>query len=171
MLLRRSAAIDSLAILPFANASHSADADYLSDGITDSLIGNLSSVPGLKVKSKNAVRKYKGGDIDAGQAGRELDVGAVLTGRIMQRGDSLSIRADLIDTRDNSEIWGENFERKPSEILSVQQDITARISEKLRLSWRRQAAISEARDRQSRGLSALPERTIFYEQVHQGRRR
>jgi len=133
-LPRRTAAIDSLAILPFANASHSADADYLSDGITDSLIGNLSSVRGLKVKSKNAVRKYKGGDVDAGQAGRELDVGAVLTGRVMQQGDLLSIRADLIDARDNSEIWGENFDRKPSEILSVQQDITARIAEKLRLN-------------------------------------
>ena len=133
-LARRTAVIDSLAILPFANASQSADADYLSDGITDSLIGNLSSLRGLKVKSRNAVRKYKGGDIDARQAGRELDVGAVLTGRIVQRGDVLSIRADLIDTRDNSEIWGENFERKTSEILSVQQDITARISGKLRLS-------------------------------------
>jgi serine/threonine protein kinase/Tfp pilus assembly protein PilF len=133
-LPRRTSAIDSLAILPFANASQSADSDYLSDGITDSLIGNLSSLRGLKVKSRNAVRKYKGGDIDAGQAGRELDVAAVLTGRIVQRGDSLSIRADLIDTRDNSEIWGENFERKTSEILSVQQDITARISGKLRLS-------------------------------------
>jgi serine/threonine-protein kinase len=133
-LLRRPAAIDSLAILPFTNASHSADADYLSDGITDSLIGNLSSVRGLKVKSSNAVRKYKSGDVDAGQAGRELDVGAVLTGRIVQRGDSLDVRADLIDTRDNSEIWGEDFERKASEILGIQQDITARISEKLRLS-------------------------------------
>jgi serine/threonine protein kinase/Tfp pilus assembly protein PilF len=133
-LMRRTATIDSLAILPFANASQSADADYLSDGITDSLIGNLSSVRGLKVKSRNAVRKYKGGDIDARQAGQELDVGAVLTGKIVQRGDSLSIRADLIDTRDNSEIWGENFERKTSEILGVQQDITSRVSGKLRLS-------------------------------------
>ncbi len=132
-LLRRTASIDSLAILPFVNASQSADADYLSDGITDSVIGNLSSLRGLKVKSRNAVRKYKGGDIDAGQAGRELDVGAVLTGRIVQRGDALSIRADLIDTRDNSEIWGENFEGKTSEILGMEQDITARISEKLRL--------------------------------------
>jgi serine/threonine protein kinase/Tfp pilus assembly protein PilF len=133
-LMTRTATIDSLAILPFANASQSADADYLSDGITDSLIANLSSLRGLKVKSRNAVRKYKGGDIDARQAGRELDVEAVLTGRIVQRGDALSIRADLIDTRDNSEIWGEEFERKTSEILSVQQDITARISGKLRLS-------------------------------------
>jgi TolB-like protein len=133
-LARRNSAIDSLAILPFANASRSADADYLSDGITDSLIGNLSSLPGIKVKSRNAVRKYKGGDLDAGQAGRELDVGAVLTGRIVEHGDSLSIRADLIDTRDNSEIWGENFERKASEILGIQQDITASISKKLRLS-------------------------------------
>ncbi len=132
-LLRRTASIESLAILPFVNASRSADADYLSDGITDSVIGNLSSLRGLKVKSRNAVRKYKGGDIDAGQAGRELDVGAVLTGRVVERGDALSIRADLIDVRDNSEIWGENFEGKTSEILSIEQNITARISEKLRL--------------------------------------
>jgi serine/threonine protein kinase/tetratricopeptide (TPR) repeat protein len=133
VLLRRTATIDSLAILPFVNASRSADADYLSDGITDSIIGNLSSLQGLRVKSRNAVRKYKGGDIDAGQAGRELDVGAVLTGRIVQRSDALSVRADLIDTRDNSEIWGENFEGKTSEILGMERDITARISEKLGL--------------------------------------
>ena len=159
VLARRTTTIDSLAILPFANASESADADYLSDGITDSLIGNLSSVAGLKVKSKNAVRKYKGGDIDAGQAGRELEVGAVLTGRIVQHGDSLSIRADLIDSRDNSEIWGENFERKTSEILSVQQDITARISGKLRLSGeekrqlaRRETANPEAYQLYLKGL-------------------
>ena len=158
-LLRRTASIDSLAILPFANASQSADADYLSDGITDSLIGNLSSLRGLKVKSRNAVRKYKGGDIDAGQAGRELDVAAVLTGRIVQHGDSLSIRADLIDTRDNSEIWGENFERKTSEILGVQQDITSRISGKLRLSGedkrqlaRRETANPEAYQLYLKGL-------------------
>ena len=132
-LPRRTASIDSLAILPFVNVSQSADADYLSDGITDSVIGNLSSLRGLKVKSRNAVRKYKGGDVDAGQAGRELDVGAVLTGRVVQRGDVLSIRADLIDVRDNSEIWGESFEGKTSEILSIEQNITARISEKLRL--------------------------------------
>ena len=158
-MVRRTASIDSLAILPFANASPTADADYLSDGITDSLIGNLSSLPGLKVKSRNAVRKYKGGDIDAGQAGRALDVGAVLTGRIVQHGDSLSIRADLIDTHDNSEIWGENFERKTSEILSVEQDITARISGKLRLSGedkrqlaRRETANPEAYQLYLKGL-------------------
>jgi serine/threonine-protein kinase len=154
-LVRRTPAIDSLAILPFANAGQSADADYLSDGITDSLIGNLSSVRGLKVKSTNAVRKYKGGDIDARQAGRELDVGAVLTGRIMQRGDSLSIRADLIDTRDNSEIWGEDFERKPSEILSVEQDITASISKRLRLS-------GEDRQQLARRETANPEAYQLY---------
>ena len=162
-LLRRTASIDSLAILPFVNASRSADADYLSDGITDSItdsvIGNLSSVRGLKVKSRNAVRKYGGGDIDAGQAGRELDVGAVLTGRVVQRGDALSIRADLIDTRDNSEIWGENFEGKTSEILGIEQDITARISGKLRLSGedkrqlaRRETANPEAYQLYLKGL-------------------
>ncbi len=159
VLRHNTASIDSLAILPFANASQSADADYLSDGITDSLIGNLSSLPGFKVKSKNAVRKYKGADIDAGLAGRELHVGAVLTGRIVQHGDSLSIRADLVDTGDNSEIWGENFERKTSDILSVEQDITARILGKLRRSGedkqqlaRRETANPEAYQLYLKGL-------------------
>src|SRR5579862_5024161 len=158
-LTRRTAAIDSLAILPFANSSQSADADYLSDGVTDSVIGNLSSLRGLKVKSRNAVRKYRGGDVDAGQAGRELEVAAVLTGRIVQRGDALSVRADLIDTRDNSEIWGENFEGKTSDILSIQRDITARISERLRLSGedkqqlaRRETANPEAYQLYLKGL-------------------
>ncbi len=130
-LVPRAAPIASIAVLPFANAGHNADGDYLSDGITDSLIGSLSSLPGLKVKSSNAVRQYKGKDADARQAGRELEVGAVLTGSIVQHGDNLSIRADLIDPRDNSELWGGNFERKASEILSVEQEIAARISDKL----------------------------------------
>ena len=131
--LPQRAAVESLAVLPFTNASHNPDADYLSDGITDTLISSLSNIGGLKVKSANAVRKYKGRDIDARQAGRDLDVRAVLTGRIVERGDRLSIRAELIDTRDSSELWGEDFERKSSELLTVQQDIANRISEKLRL--------------------------------------
>jgi TolB-like protein len=135
--LQPATAIDSLAVLPFAIASKNADTDYLSDGITDSLIRSFSTLPGLKVKSSNAVRKYKGGDTDAGKAGRELGVGAVLTGRIVvqpgRSGDNLSIAAELIDTRDSSELWGENFERKISGVLSVQQDITASILEKLRI--------------------------------------
>jgi len=134
LLQRPATAIDSLAVLPFANTSKNADTDYLSDGITDSLIRSFSTLPGLKVKSSNAVRKYKGSDTDAGKAGRELGVGAVLTGRIVVRpGDNPSIAAELIDTRDNSELWGENFERRVSDVLSVQQDITARILEKLRI--------------------------------------
>jgi eukaryotic-like serine/threonine-protein kinase len=156
-LARRATPIESVAVLPFANAGGNADADYLSDGITDSLIGSLSSLPRLKVKSSNAVRKYKGRDTDAGQAGRELEVGAVLTGRIVQRGENLSIRAELIDTRDNNELWGANFERKTSEILSVEQEITTAISEKLRVRLS-----GDDKQRLAKGATANPEAYQLY---------
>jgi len=136
-LYPHSVAITSVAVLPFVNAGQNADAEYLSDGITDTLIGNLSTLAGLKVKSSNASRKYKGPGIDAGKAGRELGVGAVVTGRITltqgQRGDNLSIEAELVDSRGNSELWGENFERKTSDILTVQQVITDGIARTLRI--------------------------------------
>jgi len=155
-LFPRAAPIESVAVLPFANGGN-ADADYLSDGITDSLIGSLSNLPRLKVKSSNAVRKYRGRDTDARQAGRELEVGAVLTGRIVQRGENLSIRAELIDTRDNNELWGANFERKTSDILSVEQDITTGLSEKLRVRLS-----GEDKQRLAKGATANPEAYQLY---------
>jgi eukaryotic-like serine/threonine-protein kinase len=129
----RPPAIHSLADLPFVNATGNADVDYLSDGISESLIDSLSRVPELRVISRNAVFRYKRSDIDALQVGRELNVRAVLTGRIARRGDALSISAELLDTRDNTQLWGEHYDRKVAEILSSEQDIAARISEKLRL--------------------------------------
>jgi TolB-like protein/Tfp pilus assembly protein PilF len=125
--------IDSLAVLPFVNASGNADADYLSDGITESLIGSLSRLPGLRVRSASTVFRYKGRNTDARQAARDLDVRAVVTGRIVQRGDSLALSAELVDTRDDSELWGEHYDRKMSDLVTVQQEIAAQISEKLRL--------------------------------------
>lgn len=131
-LLHRSTDIQSLAVLPFANTSQNADADYLSEGITGSLIDTLAGLNGLKVRSNNAVRKYGGRQIDARQAGRELGVQAVLTGRIVQRGGNLSVRVELIDTRDNSALWSRNFERQASDTLGVEQEIAAGIAAALR---------------------------------------
>ena len=126
-------AIDSLAVLPFANVSGDPNTEYLSDGITESLINTLSQLPNLTVMSRNSVFRYKGQEADAQVAGRDLKVQAVLTGRMVQRGDSLSISAELVDVRNNSHLWGEQYNRKLSDILTVQAEISREISEKLRL--------------------------------------
>ena len=130
---RASPKIDSLAVLPFVNTGGGEDADWLSDGVTESLIVSLAQMPGLKVMSRNAVFRYKGKETDAREAARQLGVRAVLTGRIVERAKQLSVSAELVDARDGSALWGENYDRQMSDILTVQQDITARISEKLRL--------------------------------------
>jgi TolB-like protein len=126
-------AIDSIAVLPFANASQEPDMEYLGDGIAESLINSLSQLPNLRVMSRNSVFHYKGGHADAQEVGRGLKVRAVLTGRVTQRGDSLSISAELVDARDNSHLWGGQYNRKSSEILSVQEEIARQISDNLRL--------------------------------------
>jgi serine/threonine protein kinase/tetratricopeptide (TPR) repeat protein len=130
---RTSPSIDSLAVLPFANMGGSPDTDYLSDGITESLIDSLSQLPNLKVMSRSAVFRYKGKEADARTAGRELGVRAVLTGRITQRGDNLSVSTELINVDDNSHLWGEQYNRKLVDALAVQNEIAAQIADKLRL--------------------------------------
>jgi serine/threonine-protein kinase len=127
-----STRIDSLAVLPFVNSSGSPDADYLSDGITESLMDSLSQLPSLKVMSHDAVFRYKGKNPDARAAGRELGVRAVLTGRIVQRGDNLSVSAELVDVDDNAHLWGEQYDRRVADALAVQREIAAEISGKLR---------------------------------------
>ena len=123
---------DSIAVLPFVNASGNPDMEYLGDGITESLINSLSQVPNLAVMSRNSVFRYKGRETDAQAAGQTLKVQAVLTGRVVQRGDGLSISAELIDVRNNRHLWGEQYNRKLTDILAVQEDISTEISEKLR---------------------------------------
>jgi RHS repeat-associated protein len=130
---RAGQSIDSLAVLPFVNVGGSPDAEYLSDGIAESLMDSLSELPNLKVMSHSAVFRYKGKEADPRAAGRELGVRAVLQGRITQRGDTLSVSAELVDVADNSHLWGEQYNRKLADALAVQNDIAAQISDKLRL--------------------------------------
>jgi eukaryotic-like serine/threonine-protein kinase len=125
--------IDSLAVLPFVNMGGSPDTDYLSDGITDSLIDSLSQLPNLKVMSHSAVFRYKSKEADARTAGRELGVRAVLTGRITQHGDNLSVSTELMNVDDNSHLWGEQYNRKLVDALAVQNEIATQIADKLRL--------------------------------------
>ncbi|MDQ3820496.1 MAG: tetratricopeptide repeat protein, partial [Acidobacteriota bacterium] len=127
-----SDAIDSVAVLPLVNESHDPNVDWLTDGLTESIIYKLSQLPNLKVLARSTVFRYKGRDIDAAQAARELQVRAVLTGRVLQHGDDLTVSAELIDARDNRLLWGERYERKMTDLNSVQQEIARVVSEKLR---------------------------------------
>jgi eukaryotic-like serine/threonine-protein kinase len=127
-----SPGINAIAVMPFQNVGGDPSAEWLSDGITESLINSLSPSPGLKVMSRNSVFRYKGKDVDASRVGRELGVGAVLTGRVEQRGDDLVVSAELVDARDNSHLWGEQYRRKLSDLLGVQQEIAREIATRLR---------------------------------------
>jgi len=124
--------ISSLAVLPFINASNDPSSEYLSDGLTESLINNLSQIPNLAVMSRSAVFHYKGHDVDPQVVAHELKVDGVVTGRIVQRGDQLIISAELVDAHTNHNLWGDQYERNVSDVLAVQQDITRAISDKLR---------------------------------------
>ena len=127
-----TAQIDSIAVLPFTNGGGDSNTEYLSDGITESLIDNLTHVPDLKVKSRNSVFRYKGKDVDVQKVGNELGVSALLSGRVVPRGDSMEVSAELINVRDNTEIWGQRYSRKSTEIVSLQQQIASDIAGKLR---------------------------------------
>jgi eukaryotic-like serine/threonine-protein kinase len=128
----RAAQIDSIAVLPFTNGGGDANTDYLSDGITESLIDSLAHVPQLKVKSRNTVFRYKGKDVDAQKAGTDLGVSALVSGRVVPRGDSIEVSAELTDVRDSTVIWGQHYSVKSADIISLQRQITGDIAEKLR---------------------------------------
>jgi serine/threonine protein kinase/tetratricopeptide (TPR) repeat protein len=134
---RVSKIVDSLAVLPFENASRDPEHDYLSDGITGSLINSLAAVPKLRVMARSTVFRYKGREIDPQSVGRELNVRAVLTGRVTQSGGSLRIGAELVDVATGSQLWGAQYDRKPGDIFAVQDEISHEISEKLRLQLTR----------------------------------
>jgi serine/threonine protein kinase/tetratricopeptide (TPR) repeat protein len=124
--------IGSIAVLPFVNSSGNPDAEFLGDGLTESLIASLAHVPDLKVKSRDSVFRYKGKDADPQKIGKDLAVDALLTGRVAQRGDTIQVSADLTNVADNTEIWGGQYERKASGIISLQQQIAGDIADKLR---------------------------------------
>ena len=121
-------------MLPFENRSADAETEYLSDGLAESLIYRLSQLPNLKVTPTSAAFQYKGKETNAIKAGKELGVSAVLSGRITQRGDNLTISAELVDVRYNKLIWGEQYDRKMSELLATQREIAREIVENLRLT-------------------------------------
>jgi eukaryotic-like serine/threonine-protein kinase len=125
-------AIDSLAVLPFANITADPNTEYLSDGLTESLISSLSQLPNLAVRPRSAVFRYKAKDVDPQKAADELKVGAVVAGRVTQRGDSLLVSAELTDVRSNRSLWSEQYDRKLSDALSVQREIAGEISARLR---------------------------------------
>jgi len=133
---RSGKAINSLAVLPLANASADAQAEYLSDGITESLINSLSHLPQLRVMARSTVFRYKGQAVDPQEVGRQLQVQAVLLGRVLPLGDQLVIKTELVDVADGSQLWGEQYHRRLSDIFAVQEEIAQEISEKLRLKLR-----------------------------------
>jgi TolB-like protein len=132
VLLYRYFGTDSIAVLPFTNAGGDANADYLSDGITESLIDNLTHVPQLKVRSRTSVFRYKGNDVDVRKVGSDLGVSVLVTGRVLVQGDNIDVSAELTDVRENVEIWGQRYSGKSADILSLQQRIAGDIAEKLR---------------------------------------
>jgi TolB-like protein/DNA-binding winged helix-turn-helix (wHTH) protein/Tfp pilus assembly protein PilF len=124
--------IDSLAVLPFVNANADPNTEYLSDGITESLINSLSRLPNLKVMSRDAAFRYKGKETDAQTAGHELGVRAIFKGRVTQRGDTLNISAELINARDSSHIWGQQYDRKLADIVALREEIAREMANALR---------------------------------------
>jgi serine/threonine protein kinase len=133
LFLWRNPTIDSIAILPFVNASGDPRLEYLSDGLTESLINSLSRLPSLSVMSRNSVFRYKGQATEPQALKRDLGVGAVLLGRVIQQGDDLSVSVELVETSSNRQIWGDQFNRKIADLLSVQEEITRDIAETLKL--------------------------------------
>ena len=133
MLAERGKAIDSVAVLPFVNANADPNIDYLADGIPESIINSLSQLPNLKLMSRSSVFQYKGKDTKPQAVAKDLKVEAVLTGRVSQRGDGLAISVELVNAADNSQIWGQQYNRKLADVFAVQEEIAKEISDKLRL--------------------------------------
>jgi TolB-like protein len=130
---KNSATIQSIAVMPFVNASGNADLDYLSDGMTETLIKSLSQLPNLNVKARSTVFRYKGKDTDAKTIGKELGVPAILNGRMTQRGDQLTLNLELIDTQTENVIWTDQYDRKSSDLVSLQNQIARDVTSKLKI--------------------------------------
>jgi serine/threonine protein kinase/tetratricopeptide (TPR) repeat protein len=129
--------ISPVAVLPFANANADPNVEYLADGIPESIINSLSQLPALKVKSRNSVFTFKGREVSAQEVGEKLNVRAVVTGRIVQRADNLVINIELVDARDNSQIWGQQYNRRLADVFALQEEMAREISDKLRVKLTR----------------------------------
>ena len=129
---KTAGAIESIAVMPFVNESGNADVEYLSDGMTETLINSLSQIPNLRVKARSSVFRYKGREIDPKKIAAELNVQAILTGRVVQRGDQLTLNLELIDSQTENVLWGNIYERKFSELVALQSEIARDVSNKLK---------------------------------------
>jgi serine/threonine protein kinase/tetratricopeptide (TPR) repeat protein len=151
------APINSVAVLPFANASRDPNTEYLSDGITESIIDRLSGLPDLKVISRTSAFRYKQREIDPQKVAKELGVEALVTGRLVQRGEDVSISAELVDAREDKQLWGEQYTRKLSDVRRVQEEIATAISGNLRLRL-----TSEEKTRLAKRYATTPEAYELY---------
>jgi serine/threonine protein kinase/tetratricopeptide (TPR) repeat protein len=149
--------INSVAVLPFSNASGDPNAEYLSDGITESVIDKLSGLPNLKVISRTSAFHYKQRDIEPQKVAKDLGVDALVTGRVVQRGDDLSVSAELVDAREDKQLWGEQYSRKMADAAAVQQEIATAISQNLRVRL-----TSEDKTRLAKSSSVNPEAYQLY---------
>lgn len=129
----RSETIDSLAVLPLANETGLDETDYFSDGITETIIGSLAQLPRMRVMARSTVFRYKGKAIDPQTAGRELNVRAVVTGRVLKRGDQVSLGLELVDVADGAQLWSSSYNRPLADIFATQDEIATEISDKLRV--------------------------------------
>jgi TolB-like protein/DNA-binding winged helix-turn-helix (wHTH) protein len=128
-----AAPITSIAVLPLVNATQDSNAEYLSDGISEEIINRLSAAPHLKVIARTSAFRFRGKDVDVQKAGHDLGVGAILTGTLTKRGDSVIVQTDLVDASNGSELWGEQYKRSMGDLQNVQAEIATEIAEKLRL--------------------------------------
>ncbi len=128
-----SEAINSIAVLPFTNATGDKEIDFLSEGIAETLINNFTKIPELKVTARSTAFRFRGREGEPKEVGRELGVGSVLTGKLLQRGDALTVQVDLINTSNGIQIWGNRYEGKSADIVSIQQRIATDVSSQLKL--------------------------------------
>jgi len=126
--------VTSIAVLPFVNATSDPNNEYLSDGLTESLIGTLSQLPDVKVMARSTVFRFKNSEDNPQKIGKDLNVGSVLMGRVTQHGDTVAVQADLVNTADGSELWGKHYERKMADVTEVQSDITRDVAKKLHVN-------------------------------------
>ncbi|MCI0665132.1 MAG: tetratricopeptide repeat protein, partial [Acidobacteria bacterium] len=129
----RSGEVDSIAILPLSNASNDPGAEYLSDGITETIINTLSRLPALRVMARSTVFRYKGRDVYPQDVGRELGVRSVFIGRLLQRGENIVIKTELVDATDGALLWAEEYQRKSGDIFELEAEIAKQISDHLRI--------------------------------------
>ena len=132
MFANHSRQIESIAVLPFVNESGNPDVEYLSDGMTETLIGSLSRLPNLSVKARSSVFRYKGKETKAQQIAKELNVQAILSGRVVQHGDQLTLSLELIDAQTENVIWSEQYNRKQADLINLQTEIAHDVSTKLK---------------------------------------